>query len=171
MPATRLLATALWPISQALLDGPMASSHYVFRTHWRLPAPPDRVYAALADVESYPQWWPQVRSTRRIDDVSGEVTCRSLLPYDLTFLMHRDVEDAAAMTLRAHMEGDLAGTSQWTVMGDGPGAVAIFDEDVDVGIGLLRAAGRLFRPALRLNHHHMMRSGEKGLRHHLADGG
>jgi hypothetical protein len=149
----------------------MASSHYVFRSQWRLPASTERVYAALAEVERYPEWWPQVRSTRRIDDVSGEITCRSMLPYDLTFLMHRDVEDPAEMVLRAHLEGDLTGTSQWTVTADGQGALAIFDEEVDVGLALLRAAGRVFRPALRLNHDHMMRSGEKGLRKHLSDGG
>lgn len=144
---------------------------YVFRSVWRLPAAPERVYETLADVASYPRWWPQVRSTRRIDDVSGELTCRSLLPYDLTFVMRREIEDAQARVLRARMDGDLIGTSQWTVSADGDGSQAVFDEAVDVGIGSLRAAGRLFGPVLRLNHDHMMRSGEKGLRNHLVSGG
>lgn len=141
---------------------------YVFRSEWRLPAGPDDVYAVLADVETYPTWWPQVRRTRRIDDVSGEVVCRSLLPYDVTFVMHRDLEDPAARVLRARMEGDLTGTSQWTITADGSGALAVFDEDVAVGKAMLRAAGRVLRPALRFNHDLMMRAGEKGLRAHFA---
>lgn len=143
---------------------------YVFRSQWRFAAAADRVYEILADVETYPSWWPQVRAARRIDDTSGELTCRSLLPYDLTFVIHRDEEDPGQRLLRARMTGDLNGTSQWTITAADDGTVAVFDEDVTVGTGLLRAAGRLLRPALRANHDHMMRSGEKGLRRHLATG-
>ncbi len=142
-------------------------SNYLFRSEWHLPANPDVVYAVLADVDNYPAWWPQVRSTKRLDETSGELTCRSLLPYDLTFVMHRDVEDPQRRVLRARMAGDLSGTSQWTVSADASGSVAVFDEDVTVGSGMLRAAGRLVGPVLRFNHDLMMRAGEKGLREHL----
>jgi hypothetical protein len=145
-------------------------SSYVFRSEWRLPAPAERVYEVLADVETYPAWWPQVRRARRIDEVSGELTCRSLLPYDVVFVMRREVQDADALVLRGRMEGDLNGTSQWTVSADGAGSTAVFDEDVTVGSGLLHAAGRLFRPALRFNHDLMMRAGERGLRRYLDTG-
>jgi uncharacterized protein YndB with AHSA1/START domain len=145
-------------------------SSYVFRSEWRLPAAPAEVYAVLSDVETYPQWWPQVRKTRRIDDQSGELTCRSLLPYDVVFRMFQELEDPESLVLRARMEGDLSGTSQWTITADGDGSVAVFDENVEVGKGMLRAAGRLFRPALKFNHDLMMRAGEKGLRAHLSAG-
>jgi hypothetical protein len=143
---------------------------FVFRSRWTLPAPPQRVYSVLADVEGYPRWWPQVRAARRLDETSGELTCRSLLPYDLVFVMHQELEDADNLVLRARMSGDLNGTSQWTITADGDGSSAIFDEDVSVGSGLLGAAGRLFRPALKFNHDLMMRAGEKGLRSHLRPG-
>jgi hypothetical protein len=65
--------------------------HYVFRTEWRIEAPADDVYAALADVAGYPEWWRQVRTARWIDDRSGELICRSLLHYDLTFVIEREV--------------------------------------------------------------------------------
>ena len=145
-------------------------SSYVFRSEWRLAAAPERVYELLADVETYPQWWPQVRRARRIDDASGELTCRSLLPYDVTFVMHRVVEDPAGRVLRAELAGDLNGTSQWTIEADGAETVAVFDEDVAVGSGTLRAASRFLRPALRFNHDLMMRSGERGLREFLRRG-
>ncbi len=146
----------------------MADGQFVFRSEWRLPALPRRVYEVLAEVENYPRWWPQVRRAHRIDATSGELTCRSLLPYDLVFVMQQDLEDPEDLVLRASLTGDLRGTSQWTVTTDGDGARAIFDEDVSVGSGLLRAAGRLFRPALKFNHDLMMRAGEKGLRAYLT---
>lgn len=145
----------------------MAQSRFVFRSEWRLPAAPARVYDVLAEVESYPRWWPQVRRAHRIDATSGELTCRSLLPYDLVFVMQQEVQDPRDLILRATMTGDLSGTSQWTVTADGDGARAVFDEDVAVGSGLLAAAGRLFRPALKFNHDLMMRAGERGLRAYL----
>jgi hypothetical protein len=138
--------------------------HYVFRSEWRIDAGPDDVYAALADVAGYPDWWRQVRSARWIDERSGEVTCRSLLPYDLTFVIERVVEDPDARVLRGHLTGDLNGTSQWTVSADRGGSLAVFDEDVTVGRRMLRAAGLVARPALTFNHGLMMRSGEAGLR-------
>jgi uncharacterized protein YndB with AHSA1/START domain len=141
-----------------------------FRSEWRLPGAPRRVYDVLAEVETYPQWWPQVRRARRFDATSGELVCRSLLPYDLVFVIRQDLEDPDGLVLRAAMTGDLSGTSQWTVTADGDGSRAVFDEDVSVGSGLLGAAGRLFRPALKFNHDLMMRAGEKGLRAHLTSG-
>lgn len=140
---------------------------YVFRSQWQLPAPPGLVWDTLRDVEGYPQWWPQVVSARRIGDHVGELRCRSLLPYHLTFVLHREVEDAASGVLRARLAGDLVGTSQWTVRGTTGGSVAVFDERVAVHKRLVRVAGRLARPALRYNHELMMRAGEKGLRRHL----
>lgn len=144
------------------------SAEYVFRSEWRIDADPDDVYTALQDVESYPTWWPQVVAARWLDGDSGEVRCRSLLPYELAFVVHRDIEDPLTRVLRARMDGDLAGFSQWTVSARDDGSVAVFDEEVDVRKRLVRAAGRFARPALRFNHDVMMRSGERGLRRKLS---
>jgi uncharacterized protein YndB with AHSA1/START domain len=146
----------------------MAADHYVFRSTWRIDADPDRVYATLADVATYPSWWPQVRAAIKFDDVSGELRCRSMLPYDLVFVIRGEVEDAEHRILRATLDGDLAGTSQWEITSDGTGTVAVFDEDVVVRKALIRAIGPLARPALRYNHDRMMRAGERGLREHLS---
>jgi uncharacterized protein YndB with AHSA1/START domain len=143
-------------------------SGYTFRSEWHVAADPDAVYQALADVAAYPSWWPQVVAARWLDATSGEIRCRSLLPYELVFVAHRVIEDPVERVLRATIDGDLAGTSQWTVRPDGSGAVAVFDEEVEVHKQAVRRAGFLVRPALRFNHDLMMRSGEKGLRRHLA---
>jgi hypothetical protein len=142
-------------------------SIYTFRSAWQLGADPDRVYAALADADAYPRWWPQVRSARRIDDDSGEIRCRSLLPYELVFVVHRELVDPAARVLVARLDGDLIGTSRWTVSADGAGTRAVFEQEVQVGKAVIRSAGRLVRPVLRFNHDVMMRAGEAGLRRYL----
>jgi hypothetical protein len=146
----------------------METDRYRFRSQWRLDADPDRVYATLADVARYPGWWPQVRGARQLDKTSGELRCRSLLPYDLVFVARRDIEDPVERVLRATLIGDLTGTSQWTITSDDGGTAAVFDEDVVVRKALVRATGIVARPALRFNHGLMMRSGEHGLRRHLA---
>jgi uncharacterized protein YndB with AHSA1/START domain len=149
----------------------MSKGRFIFQSRWHLPAPPRQVYDVLSAVDTYPQWWPQVRKARRIDEKSGELTCRSLLPYDLVFLMEQELQDPDGLVLRASMTGDLNGTSQWTITAaEEGGAYAVFDEDVSVGSGMLAAAGRLFRPVLTFNHDMMMRSGEKGLRRYLESG-
>jgi hypothetical protein len=150
---------------------PMGSSHYVFSSVWQLPAPPDEAYDVLIDAAGYPTWWPQVRAVRQIDESTGEMVCRSLLPYELTFVVHAERQDRVAGVLRARVDGDLIGITQWTLRPAGTGGVAcraVFDEDVRVGSGLLRAAGVLARPALRFNHDLMMRAGERGLQRLLA---
>jgi hypothetical protein len=143
------------------------SDHYRFRSEWHVDADPDQVYAALVDVPAYPQWWPQVHEARQLDDMSGELRCRSLLPYDLVFVARREIEDPDRRILRATLDGDLRGTSQWTITAADGGALAVFDEDVVVRKAVIRLSGALARPALRFNHDRMMRSGERGLRRHL----
>jgi polyketide cyclase/dehydrase/lipid transport protein len=144
------------------------AEQYTFRSQWHIAADPDRVYAALADVAGYPAWWPEVREARQLDDGAGELRCRSLLPYDLVFVAHREIEDAGRRILRARLSGDLTGTSQWTIVAEGAGTSAVFDEEVVVSKPLIRLVGPLARPALRFNHDRMMRAGERGLRQHLS---
>lgn len=140
------------------------TQRYVFHNEWHLARPPDEIYAALRDVASYPRWWPQVRSVRQLSESSALLCCRSLLPYEVVFVVSREVEDPDARVLSARQTGDLEGTSRFAVHGDG---TAVFDEDVVVRKALLRVAGLLARPVLRFNHGVMMRDGERGLRRYL----
>ena len=141
---------------------------YSFRHEWCFAASPAAVYDALADVESYPSWWPQIRDGRRIDDNSGEIRSRSVLPFDLVVVASRLIEDPAGMVLRAGLSGDLEGWSQWTVLASGSAALAVFEQEVVVRLRMAQVAGPLARPALRANHAVMMRSGERGLRRYLG---
>jgi hypothetical protein len=156
--------------------GPVRTFH--FHHEWRLPAAPERVFDALADVERYAQWWPQVRSAERIDDQSGRTAIRSFLPYTLHLVLRREVEDRAAGRLRVGVDGDLQGWCQWRIrpsenaarsLAGGSGAtLAEFDQEAILTPALLARTAHLTGPLLRANHGWMMRSGRAGLVRHLT---
>lgn len=142
-----------------------------FRFHheWAIDAPAHRVFDALADVERYAAWWPQVRTAERIDDESGRTAIRSFLPYTLELVLRREVQDADAGLLRVAVHGDLEGWCQWVVRPDpGGGSVAEFDQEAAVTPRLLARTAAVTGPLLRANHAWMMRSGRAGLAEHLA---
>ncbi|MGW1719325.1 SRPBCC family protein [Streptomyces sp. NPDC002156] len=144
-------------------------SHYRFHTRWTLTAPLATVYDALAQAEDYPRWWPQVREVDRIDDTSGTIRIRSLLPYDLTFTAREVRRDPAAGILEIAMTGDLDGRARWTLTSAGSGTLARYDQEVDVTKPLMRLLAVPGRPLFRANHALMMRAGRRGLAAHLRE--
>jgi len=142
-------------------------SHYRFRSLWSLPAPPADVYAVLEQAEDYPRWWPQVREVNRIDDTSGLIRIRSVLPYDMTFTAREVRRDPAAGVLEINMSGDIDGWARWTVTADGPGSLVRYDQEVYVTKPLLRRLAVPGRPVFRANHALMMRAGRRGLTTYL----
>ncbi|MEU3728959.1 SRPBCC family protein [Streptomyces sp. NPDC033538] len=145
-------------------------NHYRFRSLWALPEPVPAVYRALERIEDYPRWWPQVREVTRLDDTSGIVRFRSLLPYDLTTTLREGRRDAGEGVLEVAMSGDMDGWARWTVNPRGPGALVRYDQEVDVRKPLLRRLAVPGRPLFRANHRLMMRAGRRGLAAHLESG-
>ena len=143
-------------------------SAYRFDNLWDLHAPRERVYAALAGVEDYERWWPQIREVHRIDADSGRVRIRSLLPYTLDLVLARSMEDERGGILRVDISGDLQGWCAWQLTPEGAGTRAQFSQQVQVTVPMLQRVPFAIRPLLRGNHAHMMRSGERGLRKYLA---
>ncbi|MER6156666.1 SRPBCC family protein [Streptomyces sp. NPDC001868] len=142
--------------------------HYRFRSRWTLPAPPAAVYDVLQRADDYPHWWPQVREVTRIDDTTGTLRIRSVLPYDLVFTAREVRRDAAAGILEIAMTGDLDGWVRWTLTADGTGTLARYDQEADVTKPLLRRFAVPGRPVFRANHALMMRAGRRGLLAYLA---
>ncbi len=142
-------------------------THYRFRSLWSLDAPPDGVHDVLADPEGYPRWWPQVREVTRLDALSGVLRIRSVLPYDLVLTAREVRRDRAAGILETSMTGDVDGWARWTVVPDGRGTLARYDQEVRVTKPLLRRLAVPGRPAFRANHALMMRAGRRGLAAHL----
>lgn len=128
----------------------------------------EQTFSVVRDLATYPRWWPEVKRVDRIDADRAEVTITALLPYSLTFLMERGVDDVGSGVLEARMSGDLEGTSSWKVSPDGKGCSLLFEEEVDANKRLLRVFAPIARPAFTLNHTIMMRRGQAGLRKFLA---
>ncbi|MFJ5777924.1 SRPBCC family protein [Streptomyces sp. NPDC093094] len=142
-------------------------NRYRFLSLWPLPAPPAAVYAALERAEDYPRWWPQVRAVERLDDTTGVVRIRSVLPYGMTFTARAVRRDPAAGVLEIAMSGDIEGWARWTVTAHGTGSLARYDQEVEVTKPLLRRLALPGRPLFRVNHRLMMRAGHRGLLAHL----
>ncbi|MCS0636234.1 SRPBCC family protein [Streptomyces sp. LP05-1] len=147
--------------------------HYRFHAVWSLPAAPDAVFRVLARPDDYPHWWPQVREATRLGEHSGTLRIRSVLPYDLRITATERRLDPDARVLEAELDGDLTGWLSWRVVPDGAGtgaARAVYDQEVEVRLPLLRRLAVPGRPFFRANHALMMRSGRKGLAALLAGG-
>ena len=161
-----------------------------FRHLWHVPADPVATFEALADVDRYPLWWPQIRGVRRIDDRSGHAYVRSMLPYTLDLLLTRELEDAEAGVLRVSIGGDLEGWSEFRLspapsagnqgsyaadasvrVSGGVETVAEYRQEATVTAAGLEHFMPVARPLLTLNHTWMMRAGERGLARWLASDG
>jgi hypothetical protein len=142
---------------------------YSFRSFWSVRATAGRVFDALVDLARYPAWWPDIRAVTRLDDDTAEVTCRSVLPYVLTFRLHRAAQDARAGFMRVDMTGDLDGYVQGRVAEHRTaGTLLVITQRVVVTKPLLRTLSPVARPLFRANHALMMRRGQRGLRAYLG---
>ncbi|MFJ6676255.1 SRPBCC family protein [Actinosynnema sp. NPDC091369] len=146
----------------------MPLNSYRFRSVWSVDCPPERAFEVLADLGSYPSWWREVRDARQVAAQAAELTCRSVLPYELVFQAHHNAREPEAGLLRADLVGDLDGTVSWRIFGEGAGSRLVYDQEVVVRKPLLRRLALLGRPLLKVNHELMMRSGQRGLRAYLA---
>jgi len=151
-----------------MADTMAGMTHYVFKSMWLVNAPFDDVFSVLADVWTYPAWWPEIQSVEDLGDGRYQMVARSLLPYELCFVS----EDRAAVhtpgVIDARITGELEGFARWTVKALGPGCRLVYDQEVETHKGLLNALAPVARPAFRLNHALMMRHGRDGLRTFMA---
>ncbi|WP_411106467.1 SRPBCC family protein [Streptomyces sp. cmx-4-9] len=147
-------------------------SHYRFRSVWDLDAPPGRVYAELEQLDQYPYWWPQFRRVERTGDRSGTVLVRSALPCSLRLTTTELLRDPGRGVLEVSLHGDLEGWARWTVRArrgaDAGRTRALYEQEVEVRMPLMRRLSLPCRPVFRLNHALMMRAGQRGLEARLA---
>ncbi len=146
---------------------PVSLNRYRFRSVWHVGACPTAVYEVLSDIANYPQWWPEIRSAKKVDEECGELTCRSFLPFDIVVQVRHSIRDQQAGLLRGTLSGDLEGFASWEITGRDGGTELVFDQEVVVNKALLRRLVLIARPFFRGNHDLMMRGGLKGLKQAL----
>jgi hypothetical protein len=152
----------------------MPHRHFDLVSHWRLGAPVERVWAALAAPESWPTWWPNVRAvhTLRAGDADGLGSVRriewvSALRYPVVIEVEA-VEALRPERLRGRSRGDLNGEGIWLLRGDGAATDVTYLWRVQLERPWMRVLAPLLAPLFRWNHDRVMRTGCVGLARHLG---
>ena len=157
----------------------MRSTCFRLQTEWRIDASRDRVWAALRDVEAWPDWWRSVYHVTSLGagDANGvgathRLEWRTALPYRLAFDM-RTIRAEPMTLIEGRAEGELDGIGRWTLHEAGTATLVRYDWQVRLTKTWMRALAPLLRRVFAWNHNVVMERGRRGLARHLscADGG
>lgn len=142
---------------------------YSFTTIWRVHAPVERVWDAIAHPLAWPEWWKGVVAVDELEagesDGTGAIhryTWKSALPYRLVFDM-RVTNVAEPVLLEGRASGELEGSGVWTFTREGEATVARYQWNIETTRPWMNALGPVLRPAFEWNHDWVMNSGARGL--------
>jgi hypothetical protein len=156
----------------------VAPRHVDLVSHWRIDAPVDRVWAALNELETWPRWWPCVRSVRllkvgRADGVGSvrRIEWATRPPCDLVVDVEA-VESLRHERLRGRSHGkspgQLRGEGLWLLRSDGGSTDVTAVWRVELAPRWMRWLAPVLVPLFRWNHRSVMRAGGLGLARHLG---
>jgi len=143
---------------------------YSFVTIWRIDAPIQAVYDAIADSLAWPTWWPQVPSVTELSkgDERGigavrRYVFKGKLPYTLAFDLRVDTIEPPTK-LGGTASGELAGTGLWALTEDAPGLTTVrYDWNVRTTRWWMNLLAPLARGLFKSNHDYVMSGGLEGL--------
>jgi hypothetical protein len=128
----------------------------------------DVLWDALTDTDSYPRWWPWLRSFDAQGLTPGTVAhcaIRAPLPYTLEFDVLVERVDAGR-SIDTIVSGDLAGPARLEVGGSGAASTARLTWAVELRMPLLSAASFAARPVLVWAHDRVVATGVEQFRAH-----
>jgi uncharacterized protein YndB with AHSA1/START domain len=143
------------------------AKEYVFLDEWDVDAPQEKVFEALADARTYPEWWKPVYL-----DVEGDCEpsqgCttkqhfKGKLPYTLKTTSEIVSYDPPNQ-FQVEVVGDLTGTGKWTLTPRDGRVHVRFDWIVHADRPLLRYLTPIMRPIFRWNHNWSTARAREGL--------
>lgn len=142
---------------------------YAFVTAWRVHAPVEPVWAAIAKPLEWPTWWKGVVAVAEIEPGAPNglgalhrYTWKSALPYRLSFDMRvTEVDEPRRLVGRA--SGELLGDGEWTFAPDGEWTAVRYAWEIETTRWWMNLLSPLLRPAFEWNHDWVMHSGATGL--------
>jgi uncharacterized protein YndB with AHSA1/START domain len=140
---------------------------YVFVDEWDVEAPQERVFDALADARTYPEWWTPIYKECEAEGPPevGRVSTQRFsakLPYTLE-TRSKVVGMDRPNTLEVDVEGDLRGHGKWTLTPSDGKVHVRFDWRVFADRALLRYLTPVLRPLFRWNHNEAIKAAMKNL--------
>ena len=132
------------------------ASEYVFVDEWDVDAPQERVFDALADIRTYPDWWTPTYLGVEVEGPPepGQVSRHRFtgkLPYVLKATTRATSVDRPNL-VEVEVYGDLRGRATWTLTPRGGRVHVRFDLRVYADRPLLRYLTPILRPLFRWNH-------------------
>ncbi len=138
----------------------------------RFPVEPDVLWAAMARVDRYPEWWPWLRRFEGRHLAVGDVwtcTVQPPLPWTLRFQIEID-EVVPATLVTAVVSGDVRGTARVELAaleradGHPASCEARLVSELAPGNSVLRSVARLARPLVRFGHDWVLDTGARQFR-------
>ena len=147
---------------------------YRFCTTWVLEAERERVWDAIYDSDSWPEWWRGIKSTKRLADGDengigqrGIYEWRARIPYTVQFEIVSTIVERP-YRLGGEASGELAGTGLWRFFEEGGTTAVVYDWDVRTTKPWMNLLAPVARPVFAWNHHWVMRRGGEGLARRLG---
>ncbi|MGZ5341157.1 MAG: SRPBCC family protein [Solirubrobacterales bacterium] len=140
---------------------------YEFLDEWDVDAPQERVFNALADSTTYPEWWTpvyidvQAEGEPRVGQVAKH-HFKGRLPYTLR-TSSEIVRYEPPREFEVSVVGDLTGKGVWTLTPREGGVHVRFDWRVIADRPLLRYLTPVLRPVFRWNHNWSVKRAIEGL--------
>jgi uncharacterized protein YndB with AHSA1/START domain len=140
---------------------------YVFVDEWDVEAPQERVFDALSDARTYPEWWTPIYKEVEADGPpevgrTSRQRFKGNLPYTLSTestitRMERPNE------FEVEVDGDLRGRGVWTLTPRDGKVHVRFDWRVFADRPLIRRLTPILRPLFRWNHNVAIKAAMRGL--------
>ena len=144
-------------------------AEYTFLTTWLLEADRERVWDAIYDSESWPEWWTGVLEAEKLEEGDeagvgqyGRYVWKSRLPYKLEFHA-RTTRVQKPHLLEGTVEGELAGTGTWRLYEENGTTAVLYRWDVRTTKAWMNLLTPIARPIFAVNHDFVMRNGGEGL--------